>query len=38
VLNGSAVQALNTNYGPQWLVPSAVEDGRMIQFSANLTF
>ncbi len=38
VLNGSAVQALNTTYGSQWLVPSAVEDGRMIQFSANLTF
>jgi len=38
LLNGSAVLALNTTYGPQWLVPSAIQDGRMVQFSANLTF
>ena len=38
LLNGSAVLALNTTYGPQWLVPSAIQDGRMVQFSASLTF
>ncbi len=38
VLNGGAVTSLNTTYGSQWLVPSAIQDGRMIQFSANLTF
>jgi hypothetical protein len=38
LLNGAAVLAMNTTYGPQWLVPSAIQDGRMVQFSANLTF
>jgi hypothetical protein len=38
LLNGAAVLALNTTYGPQWLVPSAIQDGRMVQFSGSLTF
>jgi hypothetical protein len=38
VFNGSASSTLNTSYGPQWLQPSLLQDGRMVQFSAMLTF
>jgi hypothetical protein len=38
IFNGSASSTLNTNYGPLWLQPSLLQDGRMLQFSANLTF
>ena len=38
VFNGSASSTLNTNYGPLWLQPSLLQDGRMVQFSANVTF
>jgi hypothetical protein len=38
VFNGSASSTLNTNYGPLWLQPSLLQDGRMLQFSASLTF
>jgi Carboxypeptidase regulatory-like domain len=38
IFNGSAIQVENTNYGPLWLQPSLIQDGRMVQFSANLTF
>jgi hypothetical protein len=38
VFNGSASSTLNTNWGPLWLQPSLLQDGRMIQFSASLTF
>ena len=38
VFNGSASSTLNTNYGPFWLQPSLLQDGRMLQFSATLTF
>jgi len=38
VLNGSAIQVENLNYGPLWKQPSLIEDGRMVQFSANLIF
>jgi hypothetical protein len=38
LFNGSASSTLNTNYGPLWLQPSLLQDGRMVQFSANLTF
>jgi hypothetical protein len=38
VFNGSASSTLNTTYGPQWLQPSLLQDGRMVQFSAMLTF
>jgi hypothetical protein len=38
LLNGAAVLALNTTYGPSWLVPSAIQDGRMTQFSGSLIF
>ena len=29
---------LAVTYGTQWLTPSLLEDGRMLQFSANLIF
>jgi len=38
LFNGSASSTLNTTYGPLWLQPSLLQDGRMVQFSANLTF
>ena len=38
MFNGSASSTLNTNYGPLWLQPSLLQDGRMVQFSASLTF
>jgi hypothetical protein len=38
VFNGSASSTLNTNYGPLWLQPSLLQDGRMVQFSASLNF
>ena len=38
VFNGSASSTLNTNYGPLWLQPSLLQDGRMVQFSGMLTF
>jgi len=38
LFNGSASSTLNTNYGPLWLQPSLLQDGRMFQFSASLTF
>jgi hypothetical protein len=38
VFNGSASSVLNTNYGPLWMQPSLLQDGRMVQFSASLTF
>jgi hypothetical protein len=38
VFNGSASSTLNLNYGPSWQQPSLLQDGRMVQFNANLTF
>ena len=38
VLNGSAIQIENLTYGPQWLLPTLMQDGRMIQVSGNLSF
>jgi hypothetical protein len=38
VFNGSASSTLDNNYGPQWLQPSLLQDGRMVQFSGMLTF
>jgi hypothetical protein len=34
----SRSSTLNTTYGPQWLQPSLLQDGRMVQFSALVTF
>ncbi len=38
VFNSSAIQTENTTFGSRWLQPSLIQDGRMVQFSANLTF
>ena len=38
VFNGSASSVLNSNYGPLWMQPSLLQDGRMVQFSGSLTF
>jgi hypothetical protein len=38
VFNGSASSVLNLNYGPLWLQPSLLQDGRMMQFSGTLNF
>lgn len=38
VFNGAAIHVLNTTYGRNWQVPSRTQDGRMVQFSATLTY
>ena len=38
LMNTSTVSSANTTFGPQWLQPSLLQDGRMVQFSAMLTF
>jgi hypothetical protein len=38
LFNGSASSTLNNTYGPLWLQPSLLQDGRMLQFSANVSF
>ena len=37
-LNGNAILSLNTAYGQQWLQPTAIVEGRMFQFSGQLSF
>ena len=36
--NRSPVIGVNTQYGSRWLLPSQILDGRLIQFSGNLSF
>jgi hypothetical protein len=36
--NRSPVVGVNTQYGSRWLLPSQILDGRLIQFSGNLSF
>ncbi len=38
VFNGAAVTALNTTYGPNWQVPSAIQFGRFAKLGAQLDF
>jgi hypothetical protein len=38
ILNGSAVLTGTNVYGPRWLVPTTIVEGRLIQFGANITF
>jgi hypothetical protein len=38
VFNGAAVNVLNNTYGPRWMEPSRIQDGRMLQFSASVTY
>ena len=37
-LNRSPVVGVVTQYGSRWLVPSQILDGRLIQFSGNVSF
>jgi hypothetical protein len=37
-LNSSSIALVNVTYGSQWRLPLAVLEGRLIQFSANVTF
>jgi hypothetical protein len=37
-LNSSAIQNINTTYGPSWLTPTQILDPRILQFSGQLTF
>jgi hypothetical protein len=36
ILNGNAVVAVNTRYGPTWLRPVSVQGARMVKFAAQL--
>ena len=38
VFNGSAVTAQNNTYGPNWLVPSAIQFGRFVKLGAQVDF
>ena len=38
LFNASPVLALNTRYGPSWLTPTAVLQGRLIKFGVQLNF
>lgn len=38
LLNASTVLGLNTTFGANWLVPQQILNGRLLQFSAGLTF
>ena len=38
ILNGSSVTALNTTYGQNWQVPSAIQFGRFAKLGAQLDF
>jgi hypothetical protein len=37
-LNSSAIQALQTTFGPNWLSPLTILDARLLQVSGQLTF
>ena len=37
-LNSSAVQSLQTTFGPNWRSPTTILDPRILQFSAQLIF
>ena len=37
-LNASPILAINTRYGPQWLVPQQILDGRLLKVGGQLTF
>jgi hypothetical protein len=36
--NSSAIQAINTTYGANWLSPTQILDPRLLQISAQLSF
>jgi hypothetical protein len=38
VLNSSGVLSINTTYGPSWLNPTQILQGRLVKFGAQLEF
>jgi hypothetical protein len=38
LFNANSITAINPTYGPQWLKPFSILNGRSIQFSANIDF
>jgi len=38
IMNGSAILTGTNVYGPRWLLPTTIVEGRLIQFGANITF
>ena len=38
LFNSDDILGLNTTYGANWLRPTLVLNGRLIQFSANMSF
>jgi len=38
VLNSSAILGLNTTFGPSWLAPTQILQGRLVKFGAQLDF
>jgi hypothetical protein len=36
--NASPILSINTRYGPQWLQPQSILDGRLVKFGGQLTF
>ena len=37
-LNGNAILAINTTFGPSWLVPQQILDGRIFKFGGQIDF
>jgi hypothetical protein len=37
-LNNSSIRTINTTYGPRWLFANSILDGRLIQFSSQVSF
>ena len=38
VMNGSAILTGTNTYGPRWLLPTTIVEGRLVQFGANIAF
>ncbi len=38
IMNGSAILTGTNVYGPRWLLPTTIVEGRLIQFGANIAF
>jgi hypothetical protein len=38
VVNANPVLTINTTYGAHWLQPTQILDGRLLQFSGQLSF
>jgi hypothetical protein len=36
--NASPILSINTRYGPQWLQPQSILDGRLVKFGGQVTF